>query len=97
MISLDKCNGSCNTFTEISIRVCIPNKTENVNLNVFNFITRKNESKTFEKYLSYECNCKLDSKRRNTNQTWNKNKYTCECKNLRKSMCEKNIIFVMRL
>ena len=28
-------------FTEISVRICIPNKTENVNLNVFNFIRKK--------------------------------------------------------
>ena len=93
MISLDKCYGSCNTFTEISVRICIPNKTENVNWNVFNFIKTKSESKTFEKHLSFEFNCKLDSKGRNSNQTWNKNKYTCECKIPRKSMCEKNIIF----
>ena len=45
IISLDKCNGSCNTLTEISGRTCVPNKTKNVNLSVFNLITRKNELK----------------------------------------------------
>ena len=43
MIILDKCNGSCNTISEISGRICIPDKIENVNLNVFNFITRIKE------------------------------------------------------
>ena len=41
MISLGKCNRCCNTITEISGRICVPNKTEDVNLNVLNLITRK--------------------------------------------------------
>ena len=27
MIGLDKCSGSCDTLTEISARICVPNKT----------------------------------------------------------------------
>ena len=41
MISLDKCNESCNTLTEISGRICVTNKAEDVNLSVFNLITKK--------------------------------------------------------
>ena len=44
MVSLDGCNGSCNTLEDPSDRICVSNKTENVNLNVFNMITRINES-----------------------------------------------------
>ena len=43
MLSLDICNGSCNTIDDLSNRICDPNKTQNVNLNVFNLITRINE------------------------------------------------------
>ena len=45
MISLDKCNDVWNTLSEIYRRNCIPNKTEDVNLNIFNLITRTNKSK----------------------------------------------------
>ena len=45
MISLDTCNRSCNTLTEILGRIYVPNKTENVNMIFFNLITRTNESK----------------------------------------------------
>ena len=45
-VDLDRCNGSCNTLSNISSKICIPNKPEHVNLNVFNLITRINESKT---------------------------------------------------
>ena len=34
MVTLDKCNGSRNTFSKISYRICVPNEIENVNLNV---------------------------------------------------------------
>ena len=43
---LDISNGSCNTFDNPSGRMRVPNKTENVNINVFIMIPRVNESKT---------------------------------------------------
>ena len=33
-VNLDTCMGSCNTLNELSNRVCVPNKTEDLNLNV---------------------------------------------------------------
>ena len=47
MVSLDGCNGSCKTLDDISSGICVPNKTEDVNLSVFNIIARINESKAF--------------------------------------------------
>ena len=47
MVSLDRINGSCHT----SGRICVPNKTEDVNLSVFNMITRINESKPLTKHI----------------------------------------------
>ena len=46
MINSDKCNGCCKTLTETCGQICVPNKTENSNLSVFNLIARKIESKT---------------------------------------------------
>ena len=45
MVSLDKFNESCNTLDDLSSKIYIPNKAEDLNLNVFNLITRMNESK----------------------------------------------------
>ena len=42
MVNLDRCNVSCNTFDDPSGRICVPNKTENINANVFNMITIMN-------------------------------------------------------
>ena len=44
-VKLDKWVGSCNSLNEFSNKVCVPNKTEELNINVFNMITVKNESK----------------------------------------------------
>ena len=37
-VKLDKCVGSCNTLNELSNKVCVTNKTEDLNLSVFNMI-----------------------------------------------------------
>ena len=39
-IKLDKCVGTCNTLSDLFNKTCIPNKTEDLNLSVFNIITR---------------------------------------------------------
>ena len=42
MISLGKCSGSFNSVDDLSIGICVPNKTKNINVKVFNMITNKN-------------------------------------------------------
>ena len=50
MVNLDRCNRTCNTLDDPSNRICVPNKTKDVNLSVFNIITRINQSKTILKH-----------------------------------------------
>ena len=40
-VKLDRCVGSCNTLNDLSNKVCVPNKTKDLNLSVFNKITGK--------------------------------------------------------
>ena len=61
-VKLDRCVGSCNTLNDLSNKVCVPNKTEDLNLSVFNMITGINESKTLTKHISCECKCRFDGK-----------------------------------
>ena len=58
-VKLNRCVGSCNTLNDLSNKVCIPNKTEDSNLSVFNMITGINESKTLTKDISCECKYKF--------------------------------------
>ena len=65
-IKSDRCVGSCNTLNDLSNKVCVPNKTEDLNLSVFNMITGINESKTLTKHISCECKCKFDGRKCNS-------------------------------
>ena len=73
-VKLDKCARSCNTINDLSNKVCVPNKTENLNLSVFNMITGINESKTLTKHISCKCKCKFDETKCKSHQWWNNNK-----------------------
>ena len=58
MVSLDKCNGSCNV---LSPKICVPKETKHINVKAFNMITNKNEAKAMTKHISCDCKCKFNS------------------------------------
>ena len=67
-VKLDRYVGSCNTLIDLSDKVYIQNKTEDLNLSVFNMITVINQSKTLTKNISCDCKCKLDGTKCMLNQ-----------------------------
>ena len=73
-VKLDRCVRS-NALNGLPNKVCVPNKTEDLNLNVFNMITGTNEWKTLTKHISYEYKCKFDGRKCNSDQWWNNNKF----------------------
>ena len=52
MVSLDKCNGSCNV---LSSKIIFPKETKNINVKVFIIITNKNEARTMAKLILCDC------------------------------------------
>ena len=56
-VKLDRCAESCNTVNDLSNKVYVPKKTEDLNLSIFSMITEINESKTLTKHIS--CICKF--------------------------------------
>ena len=84
---LDRCVGSCNTLNDLSNKVCVSNKTEELNLSMLTMITGINESMILTKHLSCECKSKFDWIKCNSNQMWKNDKCWCECKN--NQICEK--------
>ena len=67
-VKLDRCVRSCN---DLSNKVCVPNKIEDLNLSVCNMITGINESKTLTKHILCECKCNFNGRKCNSNQWWN--------------------------
>ena len=94
MVELDRCVGKCNTFDDLSDKVRVRNKTADLNPSFFSMITGINESKTLTKPISSKCKCRLDEIKCHSDQWWNNNKCTCECK---KHLYLKEIIFVILL
>ena len=66
-------------------KVCVVNKTEDLNLSVLNMITGINELKNWTKDISCECKCSFDGK------WWNNDKCLCESK--KHHVCEKYYIW----
>ena len=74
MFNWDRWNTSCNSFGDPPDITCVLNKTEDVNLNIFNMITTTTttttttKSETLTKYISCNCECKFDCRKCNSNQ-----------------------------
>ena len=62
-VNLERCVGSCNILNDLFNKVCVLNKTEDLNLNVFNMITGINQSKTLTKNISCKHKCKFDGRK----------------------------------
>ena len=65
-VELDRRVGSYNTLTDLSNKVCIPNRAEDLNLNVFNMVTQTNELTALAKHI-YKSN--IDLMKKNVIQT----------------------------
>ena len=68
MIILDGCIGSCPILFFISCpvdlfsRICVPNKTKDINVKVFSIVTGMNKAKTEVQHVSCNFKCKFDGK-----------------------------------
>ena len=80
MISLDKCNGRCNAVDDLITKVYVSSEIKDVNVKIFNTITRIYAAKALIKYISCDCKRKFSSTTCNSNQIWNNNKCQCEFK-----------------
>ena len=77
-VKLDRCIASSKTLNNLSNKLCVPNKTEDLNLSVFNMFKGINESKTLINHISYEYRGKFDGRKCNSYQWWNNTKFRCE-------------------
>ena len=47
-IAINKCKGNCNTINYPYAKLCVPYIIKNINVKVFNLISRTNETKNLE-------------------------------------------------
>ena len=88
-----KCRGSGNNINDPYAKICVPDVIKNLNVKVFNLMSRTNETGQIEWHEKYKCKCRLDGSICNNKQRWNNDKCRCECKELvDKSVCDKGFL-----
>ena len=89
-----KCSGSCNNINDPYAKICVPDVIKDLNVKVFNLMSRTNETRHIKWHETCKCKCRLDASVCNNKQRWNNDKCQCECKELiDKGICNKGYIW----
>ena len=90
-IKINKCNGNCNNINDPMAKLCLPSIVKNMNIKVFNMLSKINETRKTTWDENFKCICRFTSAVCNNKQEWNGNKCKCECKEdlIDKLVCDK--------
>ena len=78
-VLVNKCSGSCDTLDNPISKICVPKIIKNVNMKVYNFFMRLNETRNVLWHESCNCTCRLNSSVCNSKQIWNSDTCRCDC------------------
>ena len=78
-VLVDKCSESCDIINNPMAKLCVPNVIKRVNMQVYNFLMRLNETHNLLLHESCKCICKLNSSVCNNKRTWNDGTCRCDC------------------
>ena len=76
-IKTSKCSGSCNNINDPYAKLCVPDIVKNINIKVFNLMSRTKETKHMKWHETCKCKCRLDARVCNNKQRWNEDKCLC--------------------
>ena len=60
-ITINKCKGSCNAINDPYAKLCVSDTIKNINVKVFNLMSRNNETKYIKWHKTCKCICRLDA------------------------------------
>ena len=60
-IKTSKCSGNCNNINDHYAKSCVPDVVKNINIKVFNLMSRTNEKKHVEWHETCKCKRRLDA------------------------------------
>ena len=81
-IKTSKCSRSYNNINDPYQKLCVPDVVKNINIKVFNLMSRTNETRHIQWSETCKCKCRLNASVCNDKKRWNENKRKCECKKL---------------
>ena len=89
-IKTSKCCDSCNNINDPYAKICVPDVAKNLNVGVFNIMSRTNETRNIEWHEKLKYKCRLDASVCNNKKRWNDDKCRCQCKEvIDKGVCDK--------
>ena len=77
-ILVNKCSCSRNNIIDPYSKLCLPNVVKSINIEVFNLMSRTNETRNGPLHETCVCRCRLDASVCNDKQRWNSSKCRCE-------------------
>ena len=77
-VLVNKCSGSL-TLDNPMAKLCVPNIIKRINMKVYNFLMRLNETRNVLWHESCKCVCRLNSSVCNNKQIWNSDTCRCDC------------------
>ena len=76
-IKINKCSDSCNNISNPYAKIYVPNVIKDLNVKVFDLMSRTNETRFIKWHETCKCICRLDGIICNSKQIWNENKCVC--------------------
>ena len=71
-IKVNKCSGNCNNLSSSPYaKIFVPDTVKDLNVRVFNLMSRTNETRHIEWHKYCKCICRLDKIICNSKQRWN--------------------------
>ena len=81
-IKVNKFGGRCNGINDPYAKLCVPNIARNMNLKVFNLMSKINETRSTILHEICKCVCRLTSAVCNSRQIWNEDKCNANVKKI---------------
>ena len=78
-VLVNKCSGSRYTLDNPMSKICVPKIIKNVNMKVYDFLMRLNETHNVLWRETCKCVCRLNSSVCNSEQIWNSDTCRCDC------------------
>ena len=93
-IFVNKCSNSCNNINDPYSKSCVPDVVKNMNVKVFNLISRTTQTWYISWHETCKYKCKLAANVCNNQERWNNDKHRCEWQEvIDKGRCGKGYIW----
>ena len=80
-IKVNTYSSSCNNINNPYAKLCVPDVVKNINVKIFNLVSRTNETRHIEWHETCKCKCRLDPSVCSNKQRWNKDNINMNVKN----------------